>query len=240
MIHPISDLPDGTLGFEFSGEISGDDYDRVLTPTIERAVEEYDRIKVLLVFGDQFKGYTLSAAWDDAKMGLRHWSGFERIAVVTDVTWLRTSIRGMSLLMPCPTQLFPLDQRDEARRWLGESLGSIHIDQDGDVITVRLLGKLEPSAYDGVDDDLANLMSHSNSVRLVLDLREFDGWSGLSALGDHLSLVREHRRTPQRVAVVGDQAWQRLAQKVMSKFVNADTEFFAPSAYANAVAWARS
>jgi hypothetical protein len=45
----------------------------------------------------------------------------------------------------------------------------------------------------------------------VLDLREFDGWAGLSALGDHLSLVREHYRVPERIAIVGDKAWQKMA-----------------------------
>ncbi|MGI9473652.1 MAG: STAS/SEC14 domain-containing protein [Rubripirellula sp.] len=237
MITEITGLPDGTLGFSFSGQITGDDYDGVLTPTIERAIEQHERIKIVMEFGSEFEGYSLGAAWDDTKMGLRHWNGFERIAVATDVGWLRTSIRAMSLLMPCPVQLFDLNQLDDARRWLGESLGAIHVEPKGDVIAVRLLGKLEPSAYDGVDDDISNLMSHSSNVRLVIDLREFDGWSGLAALGDHLSLIREHRRTPQRVAVVGDKSWQRLAEKILSKFVNAETRFFDSPDYDQGESW---
>ena len=237
MIKEIADLPEGTLGFQFTGQITGDDYDKVLTPAIEKAIEQHERIKIMIQFGPEFEGYSLEAAWDDTKMGLRNWNGFERIAVITEVSWLRMSVRAMSLLMPCPVQLFDLDQRDEARRWLAESLGAIHIDPHGDVITVRLLGKLEPSAYDGVDDDISNLMSHSSNVRLVLDLREFDGWSGLAALGNHLSLVREHRRTPEKVAVVGDKSWQRLAKQVMSKFVNADTKYFDSAHYEDGVAW---
>ena len=90
------------------------------------------------------------------------------------------------------------------------------LDIEGDVVSVRLLGKLESSVYDGVSEEVDNLLSRSEHVRLRLDLREFDGWSGLAALSDHLSLVRKHHRVPERIAVVGDKAWQNLAGKVMS------------------------
>jgi hypothetical protein len=140
-------------------------------------------------------------------------------------------------MMPCPVQLFAIGELDDAKRWLSESLGSIHIHSEGDVVTARLLGKLDPGAYDGVNEEIDNLMSHAEHVRLLLDLREFDGWSGLSALADHLSLVREHYRVPERIAIVGDKAWQKVAGKIMARFVNAQTMFFDCGDYDGAVAW---
>jgi hypothetical protein len=71
----------------------------------------------------------------------------------------------------------------------------------------------------------------------MLDLREFDGWSGLAAMGNHLSLVRDHRRVPVRIAIVGDKAWQKMGERVMSRFVNARTKFFDAGDYDGAVAW---
>lgn len=237
MIEEISGLPEGTLGFRVHGNVTGDDYDNVLTPAIDRAIEQYDRIRLLAQIGPGFERFTLDAAWDDAKLGLRHWNGFARVAVVTDVGWIETMIKAMGFMMPCPMQVFELDEVDAAVRWLGESLGSIHLDREGDVISVRLLGKLEPSAYDGVSDEIDNLMSQCEHVRLFLDLREFDGWAGLAALGDHLSLVREHRRVPERIAVVGDKAWQNLGEKIMSRFVNARSQFFDADDFDGAKAW---
>lgn len=237
MIEEISGLPGGTLGFKITGRVTGADYDDVLTPSVESAIAEYDRIKLLVQIGPGFEGYDLEAAWDDAKLGMRHWHGFERVAVVTDSKWVRVGMRTFGLLMPCPVQLFNLEEVDTARRWLAESLGSIHVMQESDVVIVRLIGKLEPSAYDGVSKEIDTVMSRSTPVRLLLDLREFDGWSGLAALGDHLELVREHRRVPQRVAVVGDEAWQHLAERVMSRFINAETRYFDESDYDGAVAW---
>jgi hypothetical protein len=145
----------------------------------------------------------------------------------------------MGVMLPYPVQLFNIDQLDEARRWLEEALGSIHLSIDGDIVTVQLLGKLEPSAYESINAEMDNVMSKTEHVRLLLDLREFDGWSGLAALGNHLSLIREHRHIPERIAVVGDKAWQHLAEKIMSRFVNARAQFFDAEDYEGANAWIR-
>jgi len=237
MIEGIAGLPEGTLGFKISGNVTGSDYDSVLTPAIDKAIEEFDRIKLLAQVGPDFESYSLDAIWDDTKLGLRHWNGFERVAVVTDVGWIKTGVKAMAFMMPCPLQLFAIDELDDAKRWLSESLGSIQVECEGNIVTARLLGKLDPGAYDGVNEEIDNVMSRAEHVRLVLDLREFDGWSGLSALGDHLSLVREHYRVPERFAIVGDKAWQKMAVKIMAKFVNAQTRFFDSGDYEGAVAW---
>ena len=237
MIEEMTDLPEGMLGFRISGDVTGGDYDSVLTPAIDRAIEKFDRIKLLAQVGPDFKGYSLDAVWDDTKLGLRHWNGFDRVAVVTDVGWIRMGVKAMAFMMPCPVQLFAIDELDDAKRWLSESLGSIYLQRKGDIVTARLLGKLDPDAYDGVNEEIDNIMSHAEHVRLVLDLREFDGWSGLSALGNHLSLVREHYRVPERIAIVGDKAWQKMAGKIVARFVNAHTMFFDSGDYDGAVAW---
>jgi len=239
MIETIAGLPEGTLGFSFSGRITGEDYDSVLVPAIDRAIETHDRIKVLMVFGEGFEGYDLAAVWDDARLGLRHWRGFERIAVVSGVPWLRTAVRAMGVALPCPVRLFAVGDEQEARRWLAESLGAIHLEERDGVVRVRLIGQLEPRAYDGVEEEIARLFASSQPVRLLVDLREFDGWSGLAALGDHLSLVREHRRTPRRVAVLGDQAWEKLASRLLSRFTEAETRFFDDAHAEQAELWAR-
>jgi hypothetical protein len=237
MIEEIAGLPEGTLGFKISGNVTGGDYDSVLTPAIDKAIEKFDRIRLLALVDPDFKGYSLDAIWDDTKLGLRHWNGFDRVAVVTDVGWMQMGVKAMAFMMPCPVQLFAIGELDDAKRWLSESLGSIQVDSEGDVVTARLLGKLDPSAYDGVNEEIDNVMSRAEHVRLVLDLRKFDGWSGLPALGDHLSLVREHYRVPERIAIVGDKAWQIMAGKIMAKFVNAQTKFFDSGDYDGAVAW---
>ncbi len=84
MIEVMSGLPEGTIGFRATGKVTGEDYDNVLTKAVDAAIDEYDHIKMLAVIGPDFDGYSLQAAWDDTRLGMRHWSGFERMALATD------------------------------------------------------------------------------------------------------------------------------------------------------------
>ena len=237
MIEQLNDFPQGTLAFKVSGHVTGDDYDRVLTPAIDAGIQEYERIRLFIQIGPDFEGYSLDAAWDDTRLGLRHWRGFERAAVVTDVGWIGTGVKGMSFLMPYPINLFELDEADEAKRWLSESLGSIRIDFDGEEVTVTMLGKLEPSAYEGIGDELDAHLARHPRINLLLDLREFDGWQGLAAVGEHFSLVREHRKAPKRLAVVGNKDWHHLAERVFSKFTNAEARYYDAEDFDDAKEW---
>jgi hypothetical protein len=230
---------DDILEFQATGTITGADYDDVMIPAIEQALEARNKIRVLYEMGPDLEGFDLEAAWDDARLGMRHWSAFERIAIVTDVQWIRTAVRAMGFAMPCPIQVFDLAERDDARRWLEESLGAIHLDFDEaeSVVKVRLLGSLEPAAYRGVGDDIDAFASKRDRIRLLLDLREFDGWQGIGGLSEHLSLVRDHHRLPERVALVGDAAWQRMAVRLAARFLDAEVRFFEAPQYPDAEKW---
>lgn len=228
MIETDGVQPGGVLEFRISGRVTGVDYDKVLIPAIETAIEKHAKLRILCEFDAGFEGYDLEAAWDDAKLGLRHWNVFERFAVVTDVPWLRQLVRAAGFAVTCPVRTFPLAEQGDARRWLRESLGSVQLEFDDAEhrVTIRLLGKLEPSAYDDVAEELDGWMSKQTHIHLLLDLREFDGWQGLGALGEHLALVRDHRRVIERVAVVGHASWQKLAVRVVSQFLRGEAKYF--------------
>ena len=105
------------------------------------------------------------------------------------------------------------------------------------MISVQLIGSIDPEAYARVDDDLANLLSACSEPRLLLDLRDFEGWLGLVALRQHLGLLREYRRVPRRVAVVGAPRWQHLGQRLLSQFLQAKTQSFPSSELLAAQEW---
>ena len=236
MIDVLDDLSSGTVGFAFHGTVTGHDVDEVLIPAVTEAFSCNDHLKALLEFGPDFKACTLAAAWDDTLLGLRHWDGFERLAVVTDHVWLRESVRLIALLLPYPVRLFAGGDRDQARRWLGESLGTIHLSQEGPITRVCLIGRLDPGVYERIEPELATLLSH-RPVRLILDLTDFDGWLGLGGLIHHFSLLQEHRHDPERVALVGGPAWQRFGQRLLARFSGAETRFFDRSRRLEAEAW---
>lgn len=238
MIEHIAGRPEGILEFRLTGKLTARDYDTILTPVIEQALQENERLKLLMIVDDSYDGFELGAAWEDARLGLKHWSGFSRMALVTDKDWLRTAAKAIAFLMPCPVKTFDLDDLDEARRWLSTSLGAIHMrDLGGTALHVQLLGKLAPAAYAEADGDLDAFINKAGGLRLLLDLREFDGWQGLSGLREHLSLVRDHHQIPDRVAVVMDDDWVKVARNVLSRFMQAEVKVYAEDDFDAARAW---
>lgn len=58
--------------------------------------------------------------WDDAKVGLAHLRAWEKIAVVTDVDWIRGALGILRFLIPCPVKMFSNSEFAEAKDWIAE------------------------------------------------------------------------------------------------------------------------
>lgn len=232
MIEAIPVNDQGVMEIHLTGKLTAPDYHDILAPALDQALTEHHRLRMLVHIGPGFDGFTPGAAWADMRLGLRHWTGFDRIAVVTGSDWIENAVKVMGFALPGPVETFDLDELDEARRWLTESLGSIHVTAlDNGVLHVQLMGKLDAEAYERAEDDLDAYVREHGAFKLLLDLREFDGWQGLAALGDHFKLVRDHHHIPTRVAIVGDEGWQKLAQKVLRRFISAESRYFDESRF---------
>jgi len=124
MIEQISDLPAGVVGFTAHGEVTAEDYERVIVPDLEAMFSLREKVRLLYHFAEDFSGFETRAMWDDAKLGLRHFSGFERVAVVSDVGWLNHAMPAISAIMPGEFRAYPNARLSEARAWLLEDLGT--------------------------------------------------------------------------------------------------------------------
>jgi hypothetical protein len=121
MIEQIEGLPAGTLGFRARGQVTAADYERVLVPDVEAAFALNRKLRLLYVIGEDFTGFDPGAMWDDAKLGMRHVSGWDRVAMVTDVPWLRMTATAMGFVLPAEFRLFPLVALDAAKSWVSEA-----------------------------------------------------------------------------------------------------------------------
>jgi hypothetical protein len=237
MIEMIDTGAAGQLEMRMSGTIVAADYDDVLTPALEAALADVDAVRLLVVVDDDLS-FDASAAWADMKLGLSHWRGFDRVAVCADSGWIASSVRAFAPIMPCPVQVFDFEDGEAARRWLRESLGAIHLrDLGGPALQIELIGKVSPEDYAMAQGDLDAKLRERDGFRLLIDVREFDGWQGLSAMGAHFSLARGHAPLLDKAAIVGDRAWQKIAQRVGSQFLDAETQFFDAADFEAAKDW---
>lgn len=61
MIELIEGLPEGVVGIEAVGDVTLEDYDHVVTPVVERALQNNEKIRLLQMFGDRFAGHSASS-----------------------------------------------------------------------------------------------------------------------------------------------------------------------------------
>ena len=115
MITELADLPPGVIGFETSGTIHTDDYRNVVLPAVQRAAAAGE-IRFVIVI-PEFHGMTGGAVWQDVKVGIEQYRAWKRIAVVTDIDWVRQGTALFGWMTPGAVKVFPLAQRDEAIAW---------------------------------------------------------------------------------------------------------------------------
>lgn len=120
MITQLLDLPDNVLGFSATGRVTAEDYETKLIPAVDALFKRRDKIRFLYYLGEEFTGFSAGAMLDDAKVGLKHCTGWERIAVVTDIEWVRAGVRIFGFTIPGQIRLFHNSELVEAKRWLSE------------------------------------------------------------------------------------------------------------------------
>ena len=115
MIKELSDLPPGVVGFEATGTLKAEDYRDVVLPALERASASGEVRFVVII--PEFHGMSGGALWQDLRMGVEHFRAWKRIALVTDIDWMRHLTTVFGLMAPGEIRQFPLAQRAEAIAW---------------------------------------------------------------------------------------------------------------------------
>lgn len=118
MIEVLEGFPDSVVAIAASGRVTKKDYDDVLIPKVEEAFRRRRKIRCYYELGAPFSGINAGAAWEDFKCGIEHLTQWERIAVVTDVDWIRLAINAFRFLMPGEMRVFGTAQASDARRWI--------------------------------------------------------------------------------------------------------------------------
>ena len=118
MIEILKGFPDTVVAVACSGHVTSRDYEMVLIPAVEKALKEHKKVRLYYEVRSDFSGIEPGAAWADFKVGVEHWLRWERIAVVTDVDWIRHTVSAFGFIMPAELHVFPLVETAEARNWI--------------------------------------------------------------------------------------------------------------------------
>jgi len=122
MLKKMRDMPHGTIGFEAVGDVEDDDYEEVVAPALRQWISERGKIRLLYLFGPRLAEYEGDALAEEAKFVAAHPAAYERVAVVSDESWLRPALATLSVLLPGRAKTFPVRDLTAAKAWLAEGL----------------------------------------------------------------------------------------------------------------------
>ena len=117
----LDGFPPDVVAIAAIGTISRANYETTLIPLVEQRIKSEGKIKLYYEIGEGFAGYTAGAMWDDAKLGMMHLASFARIAIVTDVEWIRMGVKIFAPIVPGEVSLFHLAEREAAKAWIAEN-----------------------------------------------------------------------------------------------------------------------
>jgi hypothetical protein len=120
MLQFINDLPEHVVGIRATGEVTKDEFDKVIMPRMDELVQRQGEINYILVLQTGVGNFTMGAWWDDVKLGLKHFTKWKKIAIVTDQTFVEKFTDVFSYFVPGESKGYKLTELDDAVKWVSE------------------------------------------------------------------------------------------------------------------------
>ena len=106
------------LSLKAMGKLTHEDYEKI-NPMIDSALESVNDPKVkVFIDGSELEGWELRAAWDDFKLGLKHGSEFDKIAIFGNKQWQEYAAKIGSWFSSGEVKYF--EDSNKALAWLQE------------------------------------------------------------------------------------------------------------------------
>ncbi len=99
-----------------------------------------------------------------------------------------------------------------------------------------ITGKLEAEDYDLLVPEAERLINEHGKIRILAELVDFEGWS-VGAMWEECKLAYHHLKDIERMAVVGDKAWEKGLTLFTKPFVGAKLKYFDVSDRQAAIDW---
>jgi len=114
MIQVVEGLPDNIVGIVAKGRLTNDDWNTVLKPLFETSLKRHKKVRLYYEIGGRCPG----AAWGNLRLGIENVPQWERVAIVTDVNWLRDTINALRFLMQAEIRVFSMSDVCQGRAWI--------------------------------------------------------------------------------------------------------------------------
>ena len=122
MIEKINDVPDNMVAFRAMGSVSQHDFTNLVIPEVEKLVSRTGKLNYMLVLDTSPKEFTVGAWLEDAFLGLKNITKWNRAAIITDSEGIQKFTDVFSALMPGDFRGFNKADIDRAIDWVSEKI----------------------------------------------------------------------------------------------------------------------
>lgn len=119
MIQTIPDVPSNMVAFRSSGEVTKDDFE-IVFEHVKRLVDQTGKLNYLLFLDNSPADFTAGAWLQDALLGLKNITKWNRAAIVTDSQTVIVFTDAFSKLMPGEFRGFYKSELQKAIDWTAE------------------------------------------------------------------------------------------------------------------------
>lgn len=116
MFIKLEESSDNVMGFRVTGFIKRKDY-RAIDSEMDRLLEEYENIKLLLQF-DNFLWEFMTAWGKDAGFGMKYGAKIDKLAIVGERKWQEAMAKLSAPIFGKESKFFHAENIDSAWEWL--------------------------------------------------------------------------------------------------------------------------
>ncbi len=118
MIEVLNDVASNVAGFKARGEVTKEDYENVVVPQVESKLANVGKIHFLLYLDTDVSNYTAGAWFEDFLIGLKHFTKWHRMAIVSDQEGVREVTDLFSFIAPGEAKGFTKNEYEAAKTWV--------------------------------------------------------------------------------------------------------------------------
>lgn len=117
MITVIKNAPANVAAFTAIGDVSREDFESTVLPHVKQVVDKYGELNYVLNLDTSISNFSMGAWLQDALLGIKHLTRWNRAAIVTDKESIRNFTAIFSKIMPGEFKGFEKEELEKAINW---------------------------------------------------------------------------------------------------------------------------
>lgn len=118
MLEKLNNLPDHVFAVKATGEVTKDDLQNILIPGLQELVDRTGEIYYLLLLNTDVQNFTAGAWVQDVIAGIKHFSRWKKMAIVTDQKAVAQFTDLFSVVSPGTAKGYAIAELPQAITWV--------------------------------------------------------------------------------------------------------------------------